>query len=45
MFKPLVATFDVKQLNEFSKAMTNIRKGAITAKQLDTLANTLEQHL
>ena len=33
MFKPLVSHYDVKQLNDFSKAMINIRKGAITAKQ------------
>ena len=33
MFKPLVSNYDVKQLNDFSKAMLNIRKGAITAKQ------------
>ena len=32
MFKPLVTQYDIKQLNDFSKAMTNIRKGAITAR-------------
>lgn len=32
MFKPLVSHYDIKQLNDFSKAMINIRKGATTAK-------------